>query len=361
MITLRDSLKLKTLYLEWSPLGSAPNYWAPLSYCIDWRNAFLSSSRLDVMYCDINRPHEVLAAATAIDTFDLVVVSHIALGDNVADIARWTELLSKRKGPLVSFIGNEYDLMDEKIKFLRDVKADIVCSQLALDAAQYFYEELKDSRVISLPHALNPEAYSAPRDSVRNNDIGFIGAVYPSWVGDLERTMMILATAEIAPLLELRTDIRTQNLPRDAWSAFLQNTRAIIGAESGSYYLHRRGGLLMDAKKWCEQNPAAQFEDVEARFFGDRSGAPSGKTISSRHFEPIGTRTCQVLLEGDYAGVLKPNEHYIPVRKDLMDLPEALRRATNEAERYEMVNRTLEYALDAHTYAHRVNTLIDLL
>lgn len=361
MITTRNTKKLKTLYLEWSPLGSAPDYWAPLSYCIDWRNAFLASSRLDVMYCDINRPHEVIAAATAIESFDLIVVSHIALGDDVADIGRWTELLSKRRGALVSFIGNEYDLMAEKIAFLRDTKADIVCSQLALDAAQYFYEDLKDSRVISLPHALNPEAYSAPRESVRTNDIGFIGSVYPAWVGDLERTMMILATSEIAPLLELRTDIRMQNLPRDAWSQFLRNTRAIIGAESGSYYLHRRGGLLMDAKKYCAENPAAQFEDVEARFFGDRNGVPSGKTISSRHFEPIGTRTCQVLLEGSYAGVLKPNEHYIPVRKDLMDLPEALRRATNEGERLEMVNRTHEYAMDAHTYAHRVNTLIDLL
>lgn len=361
MITIRNTTKIRTLYLEWSPLGSAANYWAPLSFAIDWRNAFLASPRLDVTYCDINRPSEVIAAVTAFDSFDLIVVSHIALGDDVADIARWTELLSKRRGALVSFIGNEYDLMSEKIAFLRDTKADIVCSQLALDAAQYFYEELEHSRVISLPHALNPEAYNAPLNNVRTNDVGFIGAVYPAWVGDLERTMMILATREIAPLLQLKTDIRLQNLPRDAWSQFLRNTRAIIGAESGSYYLHRRGGLLMDAKQWCAENPAAQFEDVEARFFGDRSGAPSGKTISSRHFEPIGTRTCQVLLEGSYAGVLQANEHYIPVRKDLMDLPDALRRATNEAERIEMVNRAYDYVMDAHTYAHRVNTLIDLL
>jgi len=361
MISLGGNKKLRTLYLEWSPLGSAQDYWAPLSYCIDWRTAFLASPRLDVMYCDINRPHEVIAAATAMESFDLIVISHIALGDDVADIAQWTELLSKRRGALVSFIGNEYDLMAEKIAFLRDTKADIVCSQLALDAARYFYDELTDSRVISLPHALNPDAYNAPTASVRTNDIGFIGSVYPAWVGDLERTMLILATAEIAPLLNLRTDIRMQNLPRDAWAQFLRNTRAIIGAESGSYYLHRRGGLLMDAKQWCTQHPTAQFDDVESRFFGDRSGAPSGKTISSRHFEPIGTRTCQLLLEGSYAGVLHANEHYVPVRKDLMDLPEALRRATDETERLTMVNRTHDYVMDAHTYAHRVNTLVDLL
>lgn len=353
--------KLRTLYLEWSPLGSAPNYWAPLSYVIDWRTAFLTSPLMDVTYCDINRPHEVIAAVTHIDSYDLIVVSHIALGDDVTDIARWTELLLQRRGKLVSFIGNEYDLMAEKIAFLRDSKADVVCSQLPLDAARYFYEELTESRVISLPHALNPDDYNAPIGNERTTDIGFIGAVYPAWVGDLERTMMILATQEIAPLLQLKTDIRLQNLPRESWAAFLGNTRAVIGAESGSYYLHRKGGLLTDAKQWCAANPQAQFEEVEARFFTDRTGAPSGKTISSRHFEPIGTRTCQVLMEGSYAGVLMPNEHYIPVRKDLMDLPEALRRASDEGERVAMVNRAHAHAMDAHTHAHRVRTLVNLL
>lgn len=361
MITTARIDRLRTLYLEWSPLGSSPDYWAPLSYVLDWRRAFVTSPLLDVTYCDINRPSQVIEAATNIANYDLIVVSHIALGDDVNDIARWTELLSRRTGKLVSFIGNEYDLMAEKIAFLRDAKVDIVCSQLALDAAEYFYEELTDAKIISLPHALNPDDYHAPAGNYRPTDIGFIGAVYPAWVGDLERTMMILATQEIAPLLSLKHDIRLQNLPRAAWAEFLGKTRAVIGAESGSYYLHRKGQLLSDAKQWCAANPTAQFEEVEARFFTDRSGVPSGKTISSRHFEPIGTRTCQVLVEGSYAGVLVPNEHYIPVRKDMMDLPDALRRAADETERLQMVNRAYEYAMDAHTHAHRVETLVGLL
>ncbi|MDQ6612230.1 MAG: glycosyltransferase [Gemmatimonadota bacterium] len=352
---------LRTLYLEWSPLGSAADYWAPLSYGIDWRNAFFASVRLDVMYCDINRPHQVLAAASAIDSFDLIVVSHLALGDNVADIALWSELLAKRRGALVSFIGNEYDLMAEKINFLRDTRADIVCSQLSLEAARYLYSELEHSRIISLPHALNPDVYKSSTTETRTIDVGFIGAVYPTWVGDLERTMLLLATTEIAPLLGLRHDIRLQNVPRDTWAKFLRSTRAVIGGESGSYYLHRKGALLTEAKEWCADNPSAQFEEVESRFFGDRGGAPSGKTISSRHFEPIGTRTCQILLEGSYAGMLQPNEHYIPVRKDLMDLPDALRRAANESERVQMTDRAFDYVMSAHTYAHRVNALLDLL
>ncbi|MEP6766297.1 MAG: hypothetical protein ABJB66_18435, partial [Gemmatimonadaceae bacterium] len=174
----RSPKPLRTLYIEWSPLASAPNYWAPLSYGIDWRNAFLASKRLNVMYCDINRPHDVLKAAMAIESFDLIVVSHLALGDDVTDIAPWTELLAKRKGALVSFIGNEYDLMAEKIAFLRDTRADVVCSQLTFEAAQYLYSELEHSRIVSLPHALNPDVYNSTPKENRKTDIGFIGAVY---------------------------------------------------------------------------------------------------------------------------------------------------------------------------------------
>jgi hypothetical protein len=173
--------------------------------------------------------------------------------------------------------------------------------------------------------------------------------------------MMLLLTDKIAPLLGLTHDIRLKNLSRDAWATFLRSSRYIIGAESGTYYLHRRGALLAEAKAWCRANPEAQFDNVAARFFTTRDGVPSGKTISSRHFEPIGTRTGQILVEGDYAGVLTANEHYIPVRKDFLDLDGALTRARDEGERLAMVDRAWHHVMDGHTHAHRVNAVLDML
>jgi spore maturation protein CgeB len=304
----------------------------------------------------------VLAAATQLESFDLIVISHIALGDNVTDISHWAEPLSMRRGALVSFIGNEYDLMEEKVAFLRDARADLVCSQLTLAAAKYLYDDaLPHSRVVCMPHALNPAHYAAAPSVSRTVDIGFVGSVYPLWIGDMERTLMLLLTAEIAPLVGLTHDIRLKNLPRDAWARFLQSSRYVIGAESGTYFLQDRGGLLAEAKAWCRANPEAQFGAVEARFFMGRDSIPSGKTISSRHFEPIGTRTAQILVAGDYTGVLTANEHYIPVRKDFMDLDGALVRARDEGERTAMADRAWHHVMDSHTHAHRVNAVIDML
>ena len=38
--------------------------------------------------------------------------------------------------------------------------------------------------------------------------------------------------------------------------------------------------------------------------------------ISPRHLEAVVTKTAQVLVEGSYSGVLEPERHYIPVRRD---------------------------------------------
>jgi hypothetical protein len=48
--------------------------------------------------------------------------------------------------------------------------------------------------------------------------------------------------------------------------------------------------------------------------------------ISPRHLEAVITKTAQVLVEGRYSGVLEPDRHYIPVRRDFSNLDEALER-----------------------------------
>jgi spore maturation protein CgeB len=80
----------------------------------------------------------------------------------------------------------------------------------------------------------------------------------------------------------------------------------------------------------------------------------SGKSISSRHFEAIGTKTCQVLIEGHYNGILKAGEHYIPVRSDLSDIDEAVRALQDQSLCREIADRTYELAMSSHTYDHRV-------
>ena len=156
----------------------------------------------------------------------------------------------------------------------------------------------------------------------------------------------------------LRCEIRSGRLPRHQWVEFLQRCRGIIGAESGTYYLDRTGTLIPEVLAWCRLHPEAPFEEVRARFFAGRAIEHSGKAISSRHFEPIGTRTCQLLLDGDYNGILEADEHYIAIRKDLSNLAEALERFGDEGYRAAMADRAYEHVLANHTYRQRIRDFV---
>jgi hypothetical protein len=333
-----------------------------LSYIADWREAFRASPRLDVTVCNINNLVEYAGCLRRIRDYDLIVVSHAAAGDDMRIMSHSTHWLNRRRGKLVMFIGNEYALMDEKIAFMRNVRADMVCSQLPLEAAQYLYGESGAVKAVAMPHALNPKRYRPiRRTGPEIADIGFIGDIYWPFIGDHERTDFIEWFEREGSTHGLTCDIRRKRVGSAGWCKFLNGCKAIVGAESGTYYLNDRGKVLNRARRYNLQHPDAGFDEIFNMFYRDLPKGVSGKAISSRHFEPIGTKTCQVLMEGRYNGLLDPDIHYISVKRDLSNVGEAILRLKDETYRRAMVEQAYDHVMSAHTYAHRVDSVIDLL
>lgn len=294
-----------------------------------------------------------------IGRYDLIILLHSTNADSMLALTMLEGVLKNRKGKLVMFVGNEYCLMPEKIGFLNRVEADFVVCQLPEKAANWLYSDSRAGRVLCIPHGFNEKAYRPhTRTCERKIDIGFIGDRYSFAIGDTERTDIahFFVNAEFG----LRTDIRIGEklrIPRDRYVRFLNSVRATLGAESGTYYLEKTDETYKRVEAFLSLRPQATFEEVYERFFKGYKNPVSGKTISSRHFEPIGTKTCQVLLEGDYSGILKPNEHYIPLRKDYSNANEVLERLRDDSYVQRMVDDTYEFAMEGHTYRHRVREL----
>jgi hypothetical protein len=329
-----------------------------LSYVRDWQDALIAAPELDVETCNILNLAEYARARRKIKEYPLIVVLHSAAGDDLALLRRTESWFKDRRGMLLAFIGNEYDLMPDKIGFLRAVEAEYVASQLPIEAARWLYAPTRRTRVLAAPHALNPQVYYPNRAIARTVDIGFVGNYYPYFIGDNERTRMIHYFRENGNSLGLKCDVRTQRLTRTGWARFLSAARGIIGAESGTYYLEQTDQTRNAVQAYLEANPKTSFAEVFARFFRDYPNPVSGKAISSRHFEPIGTHTCQILLEGRYNDILVADQHYIALRKDFSNITDVVERFKDERYRTEMVQRTHEYVLAEHTYAHRVRGLV---
>ena len=334
------------------------NRYLRLSYAMDWRDAFMADAGIEVELCNIVNLVEYARCRSKLRDYPLIIVLHSATGDSMGMLRRTASWFQGRRGKLVVFVGNEYNLLDDKIGFIRDTGAEYVASQLPLQSAEWLYAECAGTTVVPMPHALNPALYHPRPEVPRTVDIGFVGADYPFFIGDRDRAAVLEFFQRDGPERGLTTDIRTVNMPRERWAEFLSGCRGVIGAEAGTRYLDRSGTLIPAVERYLRAHSRATFEDVFDRFFRDRPVVMSGKAISSRHFEPIGTLTCQLLLEGEYNDILRADEHYIALRRDLSNIDDALARFRDADYRAGMTQRTREYALAEHTYARRVRQLL---
>lgn len=333
-----------------------------LSYINDWKEAFENSDELDVTSLNIlNQRHAHSYLQKYIKEFDLIILMHSVLGDNVEIIIPFEQVLKERTGKLLSFVGNEYDLMLKKKAFLQNVDADYIASQLPHEAHTFVYKELS-AQLIDAPHALNENIYR-PSKSNKVYDIAFSGAKYGIFIGDQERNNLIKTMTNSTPQLKNKINIgRNTNLPRNLWVELLQSAKATVGAEAGTYYLDRNGSLLEQSKEYVQQNPDANLDDLLEKIFDNTSiEYVSGKAISSRHFEPVGTKTCQILLEGNFNGILKEGEHYISVKKNFSNLKDVIDVYSDHDLRNQIVERAYAYISENHTYKNRVETITNKL
>lgn len=329
-----------------------------LSYVMDWYEAFLESPRLQMDACNINDVFRLGPALKKMAEYELIVILHSAAGDHMRTL-QWAEsVFQKRKGKLVVCFGNEYILMPEKIGFAQAVRADFIVSQLPEAAAQWLYSDCQSAKVIVAPAALNPKMYRADPRCTRQWDLGFRGSLYSYSIGDIERTRLLLRLQEQMASLTLSGNIRFDLVDRAQWALFLNQSRGIPGAESGTYFLEKNDNVQKSAVTYVLAHPYATFDEIFDACFKGYSHPRSGKAISSRHFEPIGTRTCQLLLEGYYNGILQAEKHYISVKRDLSDLDESLRRFQDSAYRERIASDAYEFVMAHHTYTHRVDHIL---
>jgi hypothetical protein len=393
-------------------------YTDKLSYYDDWQYAFETHPDFCTRSVNICDGGNLRTVKRSIGEYDLIVLLHSVNADTLVFIEPYRSVLKDRKGKLLSFVGNEVNLprisMKAKIDFIKDVSVELIGTQLPLEAGRWLYVECRGSSVVALPHALNPEAF---RPIILNDerpiDIGARSHKYWSCLGDNERNDLYGFFARYPFIPPLKMDIDTKSrFDRSGWSVFLNQCKGTISNEAGTYYLERDDATVRKIQASVESQqkkkgskivkpdslperlwrfvPKHLKEVVKAplnrflkslnvsyysdiyeqldfietfeRFFKDINRCPVySKAISSRHFDAIGTKTCQIMLEGRYNDILKADEHFIALKHDFSNITEVMIRFLDSTFHQVMVDRTYEYILDQHTYRHRIDAVRDLM
>jgi hypothetical protein len=139
----------------------------------------------------------------------------------------------------------------------------------------------------------------------------------------------------------------------DAWVDFVASCRATLGTESGSNIFDFDGTLAPKISAELERNPTLTFEEVYEKHLKGLETEPIMNQVSPRIFEAVALRTALILFEGEYSGVLRPHEHYIPLKKDFSNVEEVLSRVQDDAAVAGMVERAYRHVIASGLYTYQ--------
>ncbi|MCW5599814.1 MAG: hypothetical protein KIT59_12005 [Nitrosomonas sp.] len=158
----------------------------------------------------------------------------------------------------------------------------------------------------------------------RRVEIGYRAKKLPPYFGRLGETKwrIGLAVEAAASGHGFVTDIVLGDqgtLLGQTWLDFINDSKFTLGANSGSSLLDPRGEIQRGIRAYFRKHPAASFEEIEEKFFKGLDGKYEFTAISPRILEAAALNSCQILVKGDYSGIVRPWEHYIPISADASD------------------------------------------
>jgi hypothetical protein len=139
----------------------------------------------------------------------------------------------------------------------------------------------------------------------------------------------------------------------DEWYKFLLRCKYTLGAESGSSILDIDGTLRQRVLAYVAAHPQAPLAEIAAACFPHHDGSLGLAVIAPRHLEACATRTCQVLIEGTYNGILIPGQHYIALKPDYSNIDQVLQVIQDDQLRPQMIEQAYCDVVASGRYSYR--------
>jgi len=243
-----------------------------------------------------------------------------------------TEWIGKCGVDVIALPQDDYDHADVLDEWLVEMGATAVLSPFA-EHGDFYSKARKQARMVRILTGYVDRSRAAVAPALpladRPHDVVYRASSLPYWFGSFGQMKSSVARVALAEAASrgLSADISTTDVIYGSdWYRHLSSGRVVVGCEGGSSVFDGRGNVRRRIEEILSESPDAAFEEVDRRM-------PAGwdsrmySALSPRHLEAVLTRTPQVLVEGEYSGVLLPGKHYVPVSRDLSDLGDALEEA----------------------------------
>ena len=306
--------------------------------------------------------------------FDLVVwhTSFLSLRwapEMFGEARRRAQPLKQVGAPSVALPQDEFIHTDALCDFLEEFGVDAVCSVAPEREWPRIYGQLDRDRVrfarvltgyLDERTVRRIDRIVAETPAERPIDVGYRAWHAAPWLGRQGRLKTRIAEVFGAAAGErgLNVDISTRDedtIVGDDWYRFLAACRYTIGVEGGASVLDRDGSIRERTEAYLRSHPGADYDEVRTACFADDDGRDGFllSSLSPRQLEACATRTCQILVEGDYNGILEPGRHYLELRADFSNLGDVLDEIAGGAGREEIVGAAYRDVVASGAWTYR--------
>jgi hypothetical protein len=284
--------------------------------------------------------------------------------DNLFSLdASRTERLCDFRGVKVMLKQDEHFRTGRVVEYLAQTRFDVLATCLELDEAERVYPmpRLPGLRLLHvLTGYVSDEMLTLayPPTDRRPIDVGYRGSLQPWHFGRLAYEKRVIGDQFLARGSEhgLWMDISSRWEDRyfgREWYDFLGRCKATLGVESGASLFDFDGEVERRSAAYLRDHLAATFEELEERVLRPYNGNVRYRAISPRHFEAAACRTVQILFEGNYQGIFRPWEHYLPLRRDFGNFDEVLRSLRDRSTTEPMLERAFAEIVANPAYHYR--------
>lgn len=325
-------------------------------------DAFREYSKFDCEYIDFD---ELNKWDTDLSEFTIVVVHYsVRLPFNNLKKSAINNL-KKFRQLKVLFIQDEYDYTNLSKQFIREIGFDIVYTVVPQTSITEIYpkHEFPSTKFINCLTGYVPKEFAGDKatplkTSERKLTVAYRGRELPIYYGKLGQEKM-----EIGQVVKkycqkngISCDIGWEESSRiygDSWYSFISSAKAMLGTESGSNVFDFDGSLRKKISEYCKNNPRAKKSDIYQNIVAPLETEGIMNQLSPKIFEMVAARTVMILFEGNYSGVLKPNIHYLCLKKNFSNLEEIFESLSNDQLVDKIVERAFNDIIATDRYSYR--------
>jgi glycosyltransferase involved in cell wall biosynthesis len=297
--------------------------------------------------------------------FDCVVLHYsvrISLQFHFAEV--FANALEKFRGLKVLFIQDEYDSVECTRQWMDRLAFDLVYTCVPLAEREKVYPSSRYPATTFLPTLTGyiPDLANIDRFIIplaeRKLFFVYRGRELSPLYGRLgrEKYTIGIEAQRRAKEMKLPVDIASDSASRiygEEWYRFLGSGRATLGTESGSSVFDFDGTLTTEIEALRTKHPEMPFDEIWELIVKVHDGYIHMNQVSPKIFEAIRLKTGLVLFEGEYSDVVKPNIHFIPLKKDFSNFADVVAKVMDDDLMQEMTNRAYMDVIVSGKFSYR--------